>query len=178
VAGDFSPQEREEFEMLLAEDQSAREAVAAAVALCDTLSTFYSRESDQAASGTEQPGLKPSEPRRHTARRKRLVVGLAWAAAASLVLLALGRLLLAPADKADSLDDLAHAWSSALEQRPVAAWPLPEAVPPDAVEHDPFQDDVADLETDAGESPGVPAWMLAGLTALSEGETVEGEPEL
>jgi hypothetical protein len=143
VTGGLSSLEEAAFELHLAEDQVAREAVAGAVELAGALAAI-------------EPG-DWVRPRRHRSSARRVLAWSALAAAASLVVASLWALRSSRSTAPPDATEVAIAWSGLRRLEPIGGGEVDVFAPVD--EPSP----AVDLEAPA--DPALPSWLL---TAAAE----------
>jgi hypothetical protein len=170
VAGELDAAELATFEQLLAEDQSARDAVLRAVELTQTI--FLAEQPQFAtAKGSEVPAVQlptlplPSRPHFHW---------LGWATVAGVCLLLIGYTAQRSASHFHTQHvspELAEAWGSQMEQAAAVGSDLPVLVEPSLFES-------SDSEFTFLNEP-TPVWMLEAVRGFeSSEEQADSTPEI
>jgi hypothetical protein len=158
IADELPATEREAFELRLADDQLACEALARAVELADTI---------QAAESLSPVATSP--PAASWKVRLSWLAAGATAAAVLFGVIVAGPSWLGSGSSGGISTELAVAWSKALPVVPQATTQLPaEAVPDVAMA------DVPESETAAEDAP--PSWMVAAVRGLAEAKK-PGDPD-
>jgi hypothetical protein len=154
VADELSSAQRDEFELRLATDQPAREAVAAAVQLLDSVHQAEVVATAETAKAS-RPVLHQSATALHSSGRR----GGAWVVATAVALVA--AVLLAPrAWLGSSSDELARQGAQRERQELATLWTESSAEATDNWSDDSNDEAAADGDDEAL----VPGWLLAALS--------------